>query len=52
MSLTLLLVGPAVILRLDDYFYKQEQEDLDARATSTVAILELVAGQVDPGRRS
>ncbi len=48
-SLTLLLVGPAVILQLDGYFLKQEQQALDTRATSTAAILGLVAGQVVQG---
>ena len=48
-SLTLLLVGPLVILRLDAYFLDQEQENLDGRATSTVAILDLFAQQSIPG---
>ena len=44
-SLTLLLVGPAVILRLDAYFLDQEQQNLDGRAASTVAIIALFAQQ-------
>ena len=45
-SLTLLLVGPAVILRLDAYFLDQEQENLNARAASSLAILGLFAQQL------
>ncbi len=48
-SLTLLLVGPAVIVRLDDYFLKQEQQALDSRAGSMAAITALFAQQVIVG---
>jgi signal transduction histidine kinase len=48
-SLTLLLVGPAVVLRLDDYFLNQEQRALDARADSTAAIAALLADQAVDG---
>jgi signal transduction histidine kinase len=44
-SLTLLLVGPAVILRLDDYFLKQEQINLEGRTTSSLAVIVLAARQ-------
>ncbi len=44
-SLTLLLVGPAVILQLDGYFLKQEQTNLDARAQSTLAVVALLSNQ-------
>jgi signal transduction histidine kinase len=44
-SLTLLLVGPAVVVRLDDYFLKQEQQALDSRAGSMAAITALIAQQ-------
>jgi len=48
-SLTLLMVGPAVIIRLDDYFLQQEQTNLESRANSTVAIVALLVNQeVDP----
>jgi signal transduction histidine kinase len=42
-SLTLLLVGPAVIIRLDDYFLRQEQLNLEGRTTSTLAVIVLAA---------
>ena len=42
-SLTLLLVGPAVIIRLDDYFLRQEQLNLEDRTTSTLAVIVLAA---------
>ena len=38
-ALTLLLVGPAVIIRLDAYFYQQEQENLDGRTSSTATVI-------------
>ncbi len=48
-SLTLLMVGPAVIIRLDDYFLQQEQTNLESRAASTVKIVALFANQsIDP----
>ncbi|MDP9482463.1 MAG: HAMP domain-containing histidine kinase [Chloroflexota bacterium] len=46
-TLTLLLVGPAVILRLDDYFLQQEQINLEGRTTSTAAIVTLAARTVE-----
>jgi len=38
-ALTLFLVGPAVIIRLDAYFYQQEQENLDGRTSSTTTVI-------------
>jgi signal transduction histidine kinase len=46
-TLTLLMVGPAVILRLDDYFLQQEQINLEGRTTSTRAILTLALTTID-----
>ena len=46
-TLTLLLVGPAVILRLDDYFLNQEQINLEGRTTSTAAIVTLAVRTID-----
>ena len=46
-TLTLLLVGPAVILRLDDYFLQQEQINLEGRTTSTAAIVTLAVTTID-----
>jgi len=48
-SLTLLLVGPLVILRLDDYFLDQEQQNLQVRAASTAAVIALFAEKAIPG---
>ncbi|MEA2538420.1 MAG: two-component system, OmpR family, sensor kinase, partial [Chloroflexota bacterium] len=45
-ALTLLLVGPAVILRLDDYFLQQEQVNLEGRTTSTAAILSVAMTRI------
>ncbi len=42
-SLTLLLVGPLVIVRLDGYFLEQEQLNLEGRTTSTLAVVVLAA---------
>ena len=46
-TLTLLLVGPAVILRLDDYFLQQEQINLEGRTTSTATIVTLAMTTID-----
>jgi signal transduction histidine kinase len=46
-TLTLLMVGPAVILRLDDYFLQQEQINLDGRTTSTAVILTLAVTTIE-----
>ncbi len=48
-ALTLLLVGPAVILRLDDYFLQQEQQNLEGRANSAVLVIGLLANQTTDG---
>ena len=48
-ALTLLLVGPAVILRLDDYFLQQEQQNLDSRASATATVVALLAQPPDGG---
>jgi signal transduction histidine kinase len=48
-ALTLILVGPLVVLRLDDYFLQQEQGALDSRAAATAAIAALLASQVIDG---
>jgi len=48
-SLTLLLVGPAVIIQLDDYFLRQEQTNLQSRAASTNAVVALLANQFVDG---
>jgi signal transduction histidine kinase len=48
-ALTLLLVGPLVVVRLDDYFVQQEQQALDSRAGATAAIAALLARQVIDG---
>lgn len=42
MALTLLLVGPAVIVRLDDVFLQQEQLNLESRTNSTRAFVALL----------
>ena len=39
-ALTLFLVAPVVINRLDDYFREQEEQSLRARAAATAAILD------------
>ena len=39
-ALTLALVAPVVINRLDDYFRLQEEQSLRARAAATAAILD------------
>ncbi len=49
-ALTLLLVGPAVIFRLDDYFLQQEQQNLESRAKSTATFVWLLARQADDGQ--
>jgi signal transduction histidine kinase len=49
-ALTLLLVGPAVILRLDDYFLQQEQQNLDSRASATATVVALLAQLPDGGQ--
>ena len=49
-ALTLLLVGPAVILRLDDYFFQQEQQNLDSRAGATATVVALLAQPPDGGQ--
>ena len=49
-SLTLLLVGPAVIIQLDDYFLRQEQTNLQSRAASTNAVVALLANQFVDGQ--
>ncbi len=48
-SLTLLLVSTAVVIRLDDYFLQQEQQALDSRANSMAAITALLAPQIIGG---
>ncbi len=49
-ALTLLLVGPAVILRLDDYFLQQEQQNLESRASATATVVALLAQPPDGGQ--
>ncbi len=39
-ALTLVLVAPVVVIRLDDYFRIEEEQRLDARADASAAILE------------
>jgi signal transduction histidine kinase len=39
-ALTLVLVAPVVVIRLDDYFRVQEEQSLRARAAATAAILD------------
>ncbi len=48
-ALTLALVGPAVILRLDDYFLQQEQDNIQVRAGSTLTIVALLVNQAADG---
>jgi len=48
-ALTLLLVGPLVVLRLEDYFRQQEQEALDSRASATATLAALLARQLIDG---
>jgi signal transduction histidine kinase len=48
-ALTLVLVGPAVMLRLDDYFRVQEQRNLESRTGSTLTVVGLLLNQATRG---
>lgn len=48
-ALTLALVGPAVMIRLDDYFRVQEQRNLESRTGSTLTVVGLLLNQATGG---